>query len=338
MMRPRFFRVGLGASWVACLLSAMVMGAVDEPTTAAKLIERLHMAKIPGEGAWFAVTSKSDIMLPASALPPRYVSSRPAGTAIYALVTRADFSAMHRLKTDEIWHFYAGDPIKLLLLYPDGKDAVVILGADVLGGQQPQFTVPAGVWMGAIPKGDEAGAYSLFGTTMAPGFDYADYEPGYRETLQAVYPARAGLIAELTRAEFVKPPVDTAVPEAPVVSRVFASEEIDKIAVAPGVELRELVGRVAKAKSGAGSIAWFSLKPGKSSGMSYNKVGEEVFLIIKGKGTVVLDGKSTRVAAGSVVAIKPHARHALWADAGEALEFYAITWPAFSPEDYVRVE
>ena len=337
-MRARFLKVGLGASWVACLLSGMVMGAADEATTAARLIERLHMAKIPGEGAWFAVTSTSDIMLPASALPVRYGSPRPAGTAIYALVTRADFSAMHWLKTDEIWHFYAGDPIELLLLYPEGKDAVVTLGADVLGGQRPQFTVPAGVWMGARPKGDAAGAYSLFGTTMAPGFDYADYEPGYRETLQAAYPARAGLIAELTRAEFVKPPVGPAVSATPVVSRVFASEEIGKIAVAPGVELRELVGRVAKAKSDAGSIAWFSLEPGKSSGVSYNKVGEEVFLITKGKGTVVLDGQSTRVTAGSVVDIKPHAQHALLADAGEALEFYAITWPAFSPEDYVRVE
>ena len=118
---------------------------------AAKLIEQLKMEKIPVEGCWFAVTYTSTIKLAGDALPERYGSPRPAGGAIYALVTREDFSGMHRLKTDEIWHFYAGDPIELLLLQPDGRSEVVSLGSDVLAGQQPQFTVPAGAWMGARP-------------------------------------------------------------------------------------------------------------------------------------------------------------------------------------------
>jgi len=170
---------------------------------ASALIQYLQMAKIPDEGAWFAVTYRSSDTIPAEALPARYGSARPAGTGIYALITREDFSAMHRLKTDEVWHFYAGDPIELLLLQPGGNSEVVFLGADVLGGQHPQFTVPAGVWMGARPVTVGAEAYSLFGCTMSPGFDYGDYEPGYRDVLQAAFPGQAGLIAELTRTEFL---------------------------------------------------------------------------------------------------------------------------------------
>src|SRR5690606_40153176 len=121
-------------------------------------------------------------------------------SAIYALVTRRDFSAMHRLAQDETWHFYLGDPIELLLLPSDGGlDEVVVLGADLAAGQQPQFTVPAGVWMGARPLRDDPEAFSLFGCTLSPGFADRDYEPGERVALQAAHPAHAALIAALTR-------------------------------------------------------------------------------------------------------------------------------------------
>jgi len=124
---------------------------------AKKLIDHLGMEKIPVEGCWFKLTYTSTDQLAAAALPARYGSPRVAGGAIYALVTREDFSAMHKLKTDEIWHFYGGDPIELLLLHPDGRGEVVVLGSEVLAGQRPQFAVPAGAWMGARPmaKGAE---------------------------------------------------------------------------------------------------------------------------------------------------------------------------------------
>lgn len=183
--------------------SALPAGPVGP---ARELIARLQMGKIPVEGAWFKVTYGSADQLPAAALPARYGAPRVAGTAIYALVTREDFSALHRLKTDEIWHFYAGDPIELLLLYPDGRGAVVILGADLAGGQHPQYTVPAGVWMGARPLRTGAEAYALFGCTMAPGFDDADFEPGYRDELERLYPQQRALIRELTRAELATRP------------------------------------------------------------------------------------------------------------------------------------
>lgn len=327
-----------------CLLGAAAFAATGSvPPTAPQVIEQLRMQKIPGEGAWFAVTHESADRIPAGGLPPRYGASRLAGTAIYALVTRTDFSAMHRLKTDEVWHFYSGDPIELLLLHPDGRGEVVVVGPDLFGGQKPQFTVPAGVWMGARPLRDAAESYSLFGCTMAPGFDYADYEPGYRAELQAEYPDQSDLIEALTRVEFLKKPVPltpetVSAPGAVASPTVFNAEAVKNIAVAPGVELRELIGRVGHARSGDVSVARFALAPGKGTGTSYQKVGEEIFLIISGRGTVVLGRDSTPVAAGAVVILKPGVRHSLTADAGEALEFYAITLPAFSPEDYVRVE
>ncbi|EIP98614.1 hypothetical protein OpiT1DRAFT_03074 [Opitutaceae bacterium TAV1] len=325
---------------VVCWLAFPAFARSD--MTAETLIARLRMEKIPSEGAWFALAWQSADRLPAGGLPSRYGASRLAGSAIYALVTRTDFSALHRLRTDEVWHFYAGDPLELVLLHPEGRSEVVVMGPDVAGGQRPQFAVPAGVWMGARPLTDSPGAYSLFGCTLAPGFDYADYEPGYRDELQAGWPERAGLIAELTREEFLRRPptaaTASAAPAAEKQSVVFDPETADRIAVAPGVELRELVGREGQARTGDYSIARFALAPGRGTGLSYNRVGEEVFLIIAGRGTVVLDGKSSPVRAGTVVVIKPGSRHALSAAADEGLEFYAVTFPAFSPADYVRAE
>jgi uncharacterized protein len=324
---------------VGVLLATPLSAAEPIPAgPAGKIIGHLRMAKIPGEGCWFAVTYESTDRIPAGGLPARYGSSRLAGTAIYALLTREDFSAMHRLKTDEIWHFYAGDPIELLLLHPDGRGETVVLGSDLLAGQHPQHTVKVGVWMGARPLPAKPDAYSLFGCTLAPGFDYADYEPGYRDDLQAKFPAQSEPIAQLTRAEFLQKPAAEPAPPAPASPVVFTPATIPEITVAPGVTLRELIGRVAAARSTDYSIARFALAPGKTTGVSYNKIGEEVFLIISGQGTAVVGSESTPVAAGSVVVMKPGMHHSLTAHAGESLEFYAITFPAFSPADYVRVE
>jgi predicted cupin superfamily sugar epimerase/mannose-6-phosphate isomerase-like protein (cupin superfamily) len=315
-------------------LSAEPVGA------AAELIAHLAMAKIPVEGAWFKVTYGSSIRLPAEVLPPRYGAARAAGSAIYALVTREDFSALHRLKTDEIWHFYQGDPIELLLLYPDGRSDTLVLGPDVVAGMRPQFAIPAGTWMGARPVKATADAYALFGCTLAPGFDYADFEPGYRDELQRQYPDRRELIAQLTRDGLAtRPPAaapagaDEKAP-APV---VFSPAAVAPVPFAPGVELRELIGRVGYARTARTSVARFALGPGKSTGLSYNKVGEEYFLVLSGRGTAVVEGESRPVEAGSVVLLRPEAVHSLTAAEDSALEFYAVSTPAFSPDDYVTV-
>ncbi|WP_328502461.1 cupin domain-containing protein [Streptomyces sp. NBC_00457] len=153
------------------------------------LIAHYGLQPIPREGGLFRQTWAG----------PERADGRPVGTAIVALLTAApdDFSALHRLPTDEIWHFYLGDPLQLLLLAPDGTSRTVVLGPDVLGGQHLQFTVPAGTWMGA--RVAAGGAWALFGCTMAPGFTYQDYEHGDVADLTARYPAEAARIVELCR-------------------------------------------------------------------------------------------------------------------------------------------
>ena len=120
---------------------------------------------------------------------------RPSGSAIVVLLTADDYSALHRLPSDEIWHHYLGDPLDLLLLAPDGSAAAAVLGPDIRAGQHPQLTVPAGTWMGARTRG----AWSFFGCTMAPGFTYEDYEHGDAAELTARYPSEATRIAALCR-------------------------------------------------------------------------------------------------------------------------------------------
>ncbi|MDO0934477.1 cupin domain-containing protein [Streptomyces sp. DG2A-72] len=153
------------------------------------LIAHYGLQPIPREGGLFRQTWAG----------PERADGRPDGTAIVALLTAApdDFSALHRLPTDEVWHFYLGDPLQLLLLAPDGTSRTVVLGPDVLGGQHPQFTVPARTWMGArvVAGGD----WALFGCTMVPGFTYQDYEHGDVADLTARYPAEAARIVELCR-------------------------------------------------------------------------------------------------------------------------------------------
>ncbi|MFH1498935.1 MAG: cupin domain-containing protein [Verrucomicrobiota bacterium] len=168
--------------------------------TAQQLIDYFGMTRIAHEGCWFALSYVSPVKLASGSLPARFgTEPRAAGSAIHALVTREDFSAMHRLAQDETWHFYQGDPIELLLLHPDGTDEVVVLGPDIVAGQRPQFTVPAGTWMGARPLPDAAAAWSLFGCTLTPAFAERDYVPGERTALIADFPERAALIEGLTR-------------------------------------------------------------------------------------------------------------------------------------------
>ena len=107
------------------------------------------------------------------------------------------FSDMHRMPTDELWHFYLGDPIELLLLHPDGSDELLILGHDVLGGQRVQALAPAGAYMGARLR--PGGEYGVYGNTMAPGFELGDFEGASAGQLIARWPRRAELIRALTR-------------------------------------------------------------------------------------------------------------------------------------------
>lgn len=119
---------------------------------------------------------------------------RSAGTAIYYLLPRGEFAAWHQVASDEVWHFYDGDPLTLYLLGAQGLEAVT-LGREVSQGERPQVVVPAGVLQAAVPRGD----YSLVGCTVAPGFDFADWEMPSRDTLVARHPEHAELFRQFTR-------------------------------------------------------------------------------------------------------------------------------------------
>jgi uncharacterized protein len=165
---------------------------------AAEWIARLGLAPHP-EGGWFRETYRASELITADALPARFGGARNLATAVYFLITSEAFSALHRIRSDELWHFYAGAPVTLTLLDADGRGslAVVRLGCDPAVGALPQVTVPAGAWFGAELTAPRA--FALVGCTVAPGFDFSDFELGDREALLQRYPEHRGAIERLTR-------------------------------------------------------------------------------------------------------------------------------------------
>jgi hypothetical protein len=124
-------------------------------------------------------------------------ATRAMGTAIYYLLEPGTFSEMHVLSSDELFHFYLGDPVGMLQLWPDGRSEVVVLGPDLAAGQHVQLLVPAGVWQGTRLIGD--GKVALLGCSVVPGFDFADYTSGSYAELAAKWPEQASQIKALTR-------------------------------------------------------------------------------------------------------------------------------------------
>lgn len=159
--------------------------------TADEIKTLLHLQPHPVEGGWYRRTYTSAVSVALLS------GVRPYGTAIYYLLDEGTFSEMHMLASDEIFHFYLGDPVEMLQLRPDGGSAVLTLGPDLAAGQHVQLVVPAGVWQGTRLIGD--GKVALLGCTVTPGFDFADYRSGKREELAAGWPQEAALIRALTR-------------------------------------------------------------------------------------------------------------------------------------------
>ena len=165
--------------------------------TAEEIIQLLNLEPHPEEGGFFVETYRSVGQVEAHGLPARYAGPRYFGTAIYYLLTPETFSEMHRLQSDEVFHFYLGDPVEMLQLGPDGEGRVVMLGTDLATGMRPQVVVQRGVWQGA--RLAQGGSYALLGCTVAPGFEYVDYESGQREALIREYPQFETLIGALTK-------------------------------------------------------------------------------------------------------------------------------------------
>jgi predicted cupin superfamily sugar epimerase len=152
------------------------------------LIDLYKLEPLPAESTLFTSMYRSK---------QEFENGKPYGTAIIALYCDEprSVSLFHRLPVDEIWHFYSGDPLRLVLLYPDGSSKDVIMGSDPLKGQHVQFVIPAGVWQAGHMV--DGGKYSLFGCTMAPGFTDDMFAGGTREHLMNIYPDKADDIIKL---------------------------------------------------------------------------------------------------------------------------------------------
>jgi predicted cupin superfamily sugar epimerase len=158
--------------------------------TAEDIIKLFNMIPLPDEGGYYIETYRASEKI--DNLPARYEGSRTFSTAILYLITPTSFSKLHKVKSDEIFHFHLGDPVEMLQINEAGKTETQILGTDYLKGQKPQAVVYKGIWQGTkLVKG---GKFALLGCTVAPGFEFADYISGDKDTLIKQFPNAKALI------------------------------------------------------------------------------------------------------------------------------------------------
>jgi len=163
---------------------------------AAYWIEKLRLERHP-EGGYFRQTYKAELLLPKTAMPAEFAGERAASTAIYFLLSGDDFSAFHRLRSDEIWHFYVGSPLIVHVIEPKGEYRAILLGSDLEADEVLQAVVPAGCWF-ASHVADRRSS-TIVGCTVAPGFEFEDFEMGKRKELVSMYPQHRAVITRLTR-------------------------------------------------------------------------------------------------------------------------------------------
>jgi predicted cupin superfamily sugar epimerase len=164
--------------------------------SAQALVQQFNLERHP-EGGYYRETYRSGETIGQSALPARFAADRAVATAIYFLVEQGNFSAFHRIKSDECWHFYAGESLYVHVLHPAGEYELIRLGADIAEGEVFQAVVPAGAWFAS--ETSPGGSFSFVGCTVAPGFDFADFELAAAGSLASEFPAQAALISRLTR-------------------------------------------------------------------------------------------------------------------------------------------
>ena len=165
-------------------------------TRISEILNKLNLQPHP-EGGYFRETYRSSGVVNSDSLGENYIGERNFSTCIYYLLTSEMFSAFHRIRHDEIWHFYDGSPIELHCISPDGIYSKTVIGRDIENGEIPQLVVPGGSWFGArvILEND----YSLVGCTVAPGFDFLDFELAVRSDLTLKFPRHAEIINMLSR-------------------------------------------------------------------------------------------------------------------------------------------
>jgi len=160
------------------------------------LIQKYNLEPHP-EGGWYKQTYKSNEQIAAEALPERFSASRTFSTAIYFLLERGNFSAFHRIKSDECWHFYAGEPLFIYIIEQTGELKIISLGNDHEKGQSFQYVVPANCWFASRPAPESE--YCFVGCTVSPGFEFDDFELANATELSTIYPQHKPIIIELCR-------------------------------------------------------------------------------------------------------------------------------------------
>jgi len=162
---------------------------------ASTIIKNLDLTAHP-EGGYYRETYRSSGIIPAGALHS-FIGDRYYSTAIYYFLERGDFSAFHRIRSDEGWHFYTGGSLLVHQISPEGQYLCTHLGSNLEAGEQFQHVVPAGHWFASEPS--PRADYALVGCTVAPGFDFADFEMARKEDLQKLFPQHSAIISRLCR-------------------------------------------------------------------------------------------------------------------------------------------
>jgi predicted cupin superfamily sugar epimerase len=163
---------------------------------AAYWIEKLGLEAHP-EGGYYRQTYKAELILAKGSLPAEFSGARAASTAIYFLLRGEEFSAFHRLRSDEVWHFYVGATLVVHVIDEDGQYSEILLGSDAEAGEVLQAVVKAGCWFASRVR--DGKGFALVGCTVAPGFEFEDFEMGKRSGLVREYPQHRALIEGLTR-------------------------------------------------------------------------------------------------------------------------------------------
>jgi hypothetical protein len=169
---------------------------MDQLITVKKLVEEFELLPHP-EGGYYKENYRSVEKIPVNALPTGFNEEKCFSTAIYFLLEKGNFSAFHRIKSDECWHFYAGAGLLIYVLFPAGNLEIIRLGNDLLNEDHFQAIVPAGCWFASEPA--EGSDFSFVGCTVAPGFDFIDFELAQKDSLSEQFPRHKDLISRLTR-------------------------------------------------------------------------------------------------------------------------------------------
>lgn len=163
--------------------------------TVKELIKLFNLKPHP-EGGYFKETYRANGTIKKQALPSNFFGDCSFSTAIYFLLPKGSKSSLHRIKSDEVWHFYLGGPLTLVIIHKSGQIENITMGQNVQDGQRMQYVVPAGSWFGVYPNSDTE--FSFVGCTVAPGFDFNDFELGNKDVLFKQYPNAKEIIEKLS--------------------------------------------------------------------------------------------------------------------------------------------